>query len=435
MFFANCNVKKKASHSTGKSARRSSLEQQTRMENAKETKLLTSQRNEPARHRSGPKVDKPLQTKSLWNHLTGIVSKSKVAKTPRSKSMQPRRNSLDVSQWLATVDESNLEECSKPTVPFLNLERSSHNRESKGDISYSEESASESSTNEICDRLKDVKLCQEYLVRPIAEPVIAAQVARIMDIFWVIFDQQWPISESQQVKSSSLQTDSSRSQGIISNTHFSSRQYAGPSSTSSSDRRSTIISLSPSSQSESRKKRKQHSDGGRDDSPDGNHHKSRRGGKAEDEEPGNAHFACLFRKHDPAKYNKSSHTFRTCAFSSWSNIDRLKYVTSSINRSSTNNRHREHLHRRQQIAIHCQRCWLTFRTQQQYNEHIILQDICQIKPGHPPDGITPEQGIKLRSRKKLHRSQTEADRWREIYKLLFPDDAVIPSPCEFNTHL
>jgi len=46
------------------------------------------------------------------------------------------------------------------------------------------------------------------------------------------------------------------------------------------------------------------------------------------------------------------------------------------------------------------------------------------------DGVTPQVYEKLRSKKKTQRDQTEEDRWREIYKLLFPKE-MIPSPCEF----
>jgi len=63
--------------------------------------------------------------------------------------------------------------------------------------------------------------------------------------------------------------------------------------------------------------------------------------------------------------------------------------------------------------------------------HIILDstEICQVKSGHPPDGLTPEIGRKLRSKKKAHLNQSDEDRWRDIYRLLFPDEDV-PSPCK-----
>jgi hypothetical protein len=50
-------------------------------------------------------------------------------------------------------------------------------------------------------------------------------------------------------------------------------------------------------------------------------------------------------------------------------------------------------------------------------------------PGQPPEGITPKQVTELKSKAKLHPNQTEEDRWKEIFKLLFPGEDV-PSPCK-----
>ena len=50
----------------------------------------------------------------------------------------------------------------------------------------------------------------------------------------------------------------------------------------------------------------------------------------------------------------------------------------------------------------------------------------------PLDGFSKEQERQLRSRKKSDKNMTDAERWRETYLILFPDDdpATIPSPCE-----
>jgi hypothetical protein len=60
---------------------------------------------------------------------------------------------------------------------------------------------------------------------------------------------------------------------------------------------------------------------------------------------------------------------------------------------------------------------------------VATSDICDLQPGHPPEGITPEQERRLRSKKKTSPNQGEADRWKDIYKLLFPNED-IPSPCK-----
>lgn len=83
------------------------------------------------------------------------------------------------------------------------------------------------------------------------------------------------------------------------------------------------------------------------------------------------------------------------------------------------------------MVLYCERCWQTFSNQQRLTAHITVDavQICQVKPGHPPEGITPEIERKLKSRKKAYLGQTEEDRWRDMYTLLFPGEDV-PSPCK-----
>jgi hypothetical protein len=49
-----------------------------------------------------------------------------------------------------------------------------------------------------------------------------------------------------------------------------------------------------------------------------------------------------------------------------------------------------------------------------------------------PEGVTQNMVEKLRSRKKAHAGQTEAERWCQIYLILFPDTetSALPSPCK-----
>jgi hypothetical protein len=57
-------------------------------------------------------------------------------------------------------------------------------------------------------------------------------------------------------------------------------------------------------------------------------------------------------------------------------------------------------------------------------------NVCELRGTEHVDGITTEIFEKLRSKKKAQRNQTEADRWKDIFRLLFPGE-IIPSPCEF----
>jgi hypothetical protein len=91
--------------------------------------------------------------------------------------------------------------------------------------------------------------------------------------------------------------------------------------------------------------------------------------------------------------------------------------------------YREHLYRRHRVPIQCKRCWLPFKTQAALDAHLTVVDICALSPGHPAEGLTLDLEKKLKSRKKASPDQTEEQRWREIYGLLFPNE-VVPNPCE-----
>lgn len=54
---------------------------------------------------------------------------------------------------------------------------------------------------------------------------------------------------------------------------------------------------------------------------------------------------------------------------------------------------------------------------------------CKLLEDVKHDGITNDMVEKLRSKKKAHRDQSEEDRWKEIYQILFPTE-IPPSPCK-----
>jgi hypothetical protein len=84
------------------------------------------------------------------------------------------------------------------------------------------------------------------------------------------------------------------------------------------------------------------------------------------------------------------------------------------------------------MPAHCPRCWQEFKNQKQLDSHItvVAVDICESKTGHPPEGISSETEKLLRRRKKTYPGQSEEERWRDIYRLLFPNDKDVPSPCK-----
>ncbi|KAK4154092.1 hypothetical protein C8A00DRAFT_14760 [Chaetomidium leptoderma] len=119
-------------------------------------------------------------------------------------------------------------------------------------------------------------------------------------------------------------------------------------------------------------------------------------------------FACPFRKHDPRTYNIQDH--EVCSIRSWSTISRLK----------------EHLYRRH-YKPHCPRCKQTFSDARELAEHEMAVVRCEVLDMIPPSDITTHQEKQLKSRKHTTRRQTEEEKWRDIYRLLFPMEEV-PSP-------
>jgi hypothetical protein len=68
-------------------------------------------------------------------------------------------------------------------------------------------------------------------------------------------------------------------------------------------------------------------------------------------------------------------------------------------------------------------------------EHARDVGLCQISEPVVLQGFDKEQEQRLRKRKRS--MLTEAEKWKEMYKILFPydDDDSIPSPCRCFTRL
>lgn len=75
----------------------------------------------------------------------------------------------------------------------------------------------------------------------------------------------------------------------------------------------------------------------------------------------------------------------------------------------------------------CENCFEQFESRLVLDEH--RQDPCRKKPPSGSYGINSEQERQLRSRKMYQKSLDEEEKWRAIYKIIFPDEENIPSPC------
>ena|ERR1700760_1592716 len=93
---------------------------------------------------------------------------------------------------------------------------------------------------------------------------------------------------------------------------------------------------------------------------------------------------------------------------------------------------RGHLYRHHRI-FPCQRCKALFEDQDAVSLHLMQRNACERKDIEHSDGVTTEVFEKLRSKKKAQKDQTEADRGKDIYKLLFPNE-MVPDPCESNCY-
>jgi hypothetical protein len=91
--------------------------------------------------------------------------------------------------------------------------------------------------------------------------------------------------------------------------------------------------------------------------------------------------------------------------------------------------------RRHAIPLHCRRCKKTFEgeiadAESALYAHSEAPTPCEIAKGEVKEGYNKEQESQLRCRKRPL-GQTDVDRWRDMYRILFlrGGDGPTPSPC------
>ncbi|KAI9685725.1 MAG: hypothetical protein M1822_004285 [Bathelium mastoideum] len=121
-------------------------------------------------------------------------------------------------------------------------------------------------------------------------------------------------------------------------------------------------------------------------------------------------LACPFYKRNPDLYRDK----RSCPGPGWPSVSRLKF----------------HLYKHHVRPIQCARCWETFEEESVHTEHQRALERCPVREKKLALGFDREQEKKLRSKRRGKDIKTEEDRWRHVYRILFPDDdeASIPSP-------
>ncbi|KAI0146994.1 hypothetical protein GGR57DRAFT_506201 [Xylariaceae sp. FL1272] len=129
----------------------------------------------------------------------------------------------------------------------------------------------------------------------------------------------------------------------------------------------------------------------------------------ENEEATKKRFACPFLKHNQAKYGKVT----TC-LGSWPTIARLK----------------EHIYRKHASdQYRCSRCLTKCENHSQLREHLRADPPCLVTTR---DSLQDDKldDLQLAEIKKKARRRTEAEKWNDIYRIIFrlSSDVEIPSP-------
>ncbi|KAL8397041.1 hypothetical protein RB594_003946 [Gaeumannomyces avenae] len=128
-----------------------------------------------------------------------------------------------------------------------------------------------------------------------------------------------------------------------------------------------------------------------------------------------AKLACPYYKHNARKYKQQ----RPCCRPGWDFVHRIK----------------EHLYRKHALPRYsCPRCCERFEAEDELSTHARAPEPCGVREPELHDGFTQAQEKRLRSRKKDRAAGvedlTEPQKWRQMYRILFPDvrEEEIPSP-------
>jgi hypothetical protein len=109
--------------------------------------------------------------------------------------------------------------------------------------------------------------------------------------------------------------------------------------------------------------------------------------------------------------------------------DKVRFHHSSPKCGQRDNKtYREHLYRVHLTPIQCTRCWSTVKTEKELEKHSRAQEVCSVKP-RLVQWVPREKEQILKDRKQVLKGQSEEERWKYIYGILFPEDLSLPSAC------
>lgn len=121
---------------------------------------------------------------------------------------------------------------------------------------------------------------------------------------------------------------------------------------------------------------------------------------------------CPFYQREPDKYTKAA-----CRGQGFADMAKLK----------------DHIKRVHTQPLRCSRCWLEMKSDDAYSEHL-QQDIACKKTIEPRDDRIRQQMLKRLDFKKTPyaNARNVEEKWTMMFKVLFPNDTDIPSPCMSN---
>jgi hypothetical protein len=89
------------------------------------------------------------------------------------------------------------------------------------------------------------------------------------------------------------------------------------------------------------------------------------------------------------------------------------------------------MYRRYTLSIRCARCCESFQEENELEIHHRQPHSCELKQQEREEGINKEQEKIMRRRQKS--TLSEEAKWKELFKIIFPDDDedMMPSPCQY----
>ncbi|KAI1074899.1 hypothetical protein F5B20DRAFT_562212 [Whalleya microplaca] len=130
--------------------------------------------------------------------------------------------------------------------------------------------------------------------------------------------------------------------------------------------------------------------------------------KADNDHSVGRKFACPFFQRDRHRKQLS----RSCTGPGWENIARVK----------------EHIYRCHMKSNQCNRCQESFENPGELATHQRAEVPCERREVRSAGIISEDQSTQLKHRKKSSQASTLEDKWVSMYRIIFPDDSLVPSP-------